>query len=331
MSAQAFEKLQSFPRIPLAFLPTPLLPAPNLQAALGPTAPPVLLKMDDWTGFALGGNKVRKLEFYLGEAQGKADTLITCGGPQSNHCRVTAAAAAQVGMGCVLVVNGTPPDPPTGNSLLMRLFGAEIRAVARREDRAPAMEQAAQELRARGRQPMIIPLGASTPLGALGYVKAALELDRQMEERGGWPAATTWIFISSSSCGTLAGLALGLTLLGRENVRLVGVSPDISAREMTETTAQIARGSAELLGWQGEVLPGMMTADDRFVGGGYGVPTPASEEAARFFGRHAGVVLDPVYTAKAGAGLLAWVREGSIPPGDTVLFWHTGGAPGLFA
>jgi 1-aminocyclopropane-1-carboxylate deaminase/D-cysteine desulfhydrase-like pyridoxal-dependent ACC family enzyme len=287
--------------------------------------------MDDWTGFALGGNKVRKLELYLGEARDKADTLITCGGPQSNHCRVTAAAAAQVGMACVLVVNGTPPDPPTGNSLLMRLFGAEIRPVARREDRAPAMEEAARELRSRGRRPMVIPLGASTPLGALGYVRAALELERQMEERGGWPAGATWIFISSSSCGTLAGLALGLTLLGRANARLVGVSPDIGAAEMSETTAEIARGAGDLLGWQGEILSGLVIAEDRFVGGGYGVPTPESEEAARFFGRHAGVVLDPVYTAKAGAGLLAWVREGRIPPGDSVLFWHTGGAPELFA
>ncbi len=330
MSADALKRLETFPRVPLAFLPTPLLPAPHFRSALGPQAPAILFKMDDWTGFALGGNKVRKLELYLGEARGKADTLITCGGPQSNHCRVTAAAAAQVGMGCVLVVNGTPPEPPTGNALLMRLFGAEIRVVARREDRAPAMDAVARELEGRGRRPMVIPLGASTPLGALGYVRAAVELDRQMAERGGWPVGLTWIFISSSSCGTLAGLALGFTLLGRENVRLVGVSPDIPAREMVVTTEEIARGAGELLGWRGSPPPELVTPDDRFVGGGYGIPTPASEEAAGFFGRHAGVVLDPVYTSKAGAGFLAWLRAGRVPERDSALFWHTGGAPGLF-
>jgi 1-aminocyclopropane-1-carboxylate deaminase/D-cysteine desulfhydrase-like pyridoxal-dependent ACC family enzyme len=286
--------------------------------------------MDDWTGFALGGNKVRKLEFYLGGEGARADTLITCGGPQSNHCRVTAATAAQLGKRCVLVVNGAPPDPPTGNALLMRLFGAEIRVVEGREARAPAMEEAAREVLERGGVPLVIPLGASTPLGALGYVRAAVELDRQMEERGRWPRGQTWIFISSSSCGTLAGLALGFSILGRNNVRLVAVSPDVPAEEIVTVTAQIAAGSAELLGWDGELLPGIVTPEDRFVGDGYGIPTDASREATRFFGENAGVVLDPVYTAKAGAGFLEWIRKGRIPEGDTALFWHTGGAPALF-
>lgn len=330
MHTEVLDRLEALPRKPLAFLPTPLLPSPALRKALGPTAPPILMKMDDWTGFALGGNKVRKLEFYLGGEGAQADTLITCGGPQSNHCRVTAATAAQLGMGCILIVNGQPPDPPTGNALLMKLFGAEIRVVKERGDRAPAMERAAAEVESAGGIPLVIPLGASTPLGALGYVRAALELDRQMEERGRWPRGLTWIFISSSSCGTLAGLALGFSILGRKNVRLVGVSPDVSAEEMRTVTAEIARGSAELLGWKGEILPNLVTPEDRFVGEGYGIPSEASREATRFFGRNAGVVLDPVYTAKAGAGFLEWIREGRIPEGDTALFWHTGGAPALF-
>jgi 1-aminocyclopropane-1-carboxylate deaminase/D-cysteine desulfhydrase-like pyridoxal-dependent ACC family enzyme len=289
------------------------------------------MKMDDWTGFALGGNKVRKLEFYLGGENRNADLLITCGGPQSNHCRVTAATASQLGMACILVVNGTPPDPPTGNSLLMRLFGAEIRPVEERDDRAPAMELAEEEARAQGRTPLLIPLGASTPLGALGYVRAAVEIDVQMEERGGWPDETTWIFISASSCGTLAGLALGFTLLGRENVRLVGVSPDVTAEEVRTVSAEIAYGAGELLGWSGTLPPGLVTGTDAYVGEGYGIPTEASREATAFFGRHAGVVLDPVYTAKAGAGFLDWIRSGRVPSTDTALFWHTGGAPALFA
>jgi 1-aminocyclopropane-1-carboxylate deaminase/D-cysteine desulfhydrase-like pyridoxal-dependent ACC family enzyme len=289
------------------------------------------MKMDDWTGFALGGNKVRKLEFYLGGEGARADCLITCGGPQSNHCRVTAATAAQLGIRCILVVNGQPPEPPTGNALLMQLFGAEIRVVGGREDRAPAMEEAAEEIRSRGMAPLVIPLGASTPLGALGYVRAAAEVDRQMNEAGGWPPGLTWIFVSSSSCGTLAGLALGFSILGRKNVRLVGVSPDVSAEEMRTVSAEIASGAAEILGWDGQLLPDLIIPEDRFIGEGYGIPSEASREATSFFGRNAGVVLDPVYTAKAGAGFLHWIRTGRIPRGDTALFWHTGGAPALFA
>lgn len=327
---RALRNLQRLPRIPLGHLPTPLLHPPRLREALGPSAPRVLLKLDEWTGFALGGNKVRKLEFLLGEAPGRVDTLITCGGAQSNHCRVTAGAAAWLGMGCVLVVNGPLPDPPSGNSLLMRLFGAEIRPVPSREDRVPSMEEEAERLRGEGKHPMIIPLGASTPRGALGYVRAAVELDRQMREGGGWPPGRTWVFLSSSSCGTLAGLALGMTLLGREDVRLVGVSPDIGASAMLADTVEIARGCGALLEWQGDLLPDLLHPEDRFVGAGYGIPTPESEEAARFFGRHSGLALDPVYTAKAAAALLSWVRQGRIPPGDTVVFWHTGGTPGLF-
>lgn len=330
MHTDALARLETIPRKPLAFLPTPLLPSPSLQKALGPGTPPLLMKMDDWTGFALGGNKVRKLEFYLGGEASAVDTLITCGGPQSNHCRVTAATAAQLGMKCILVVNGQPPDPPTGNALLMKLFGAEIRVVQGREGRAPAMEKAAREVEAKGRKPLLIPLGASTPLGALGYVRAAVEIDLQMEDRGGWPTGLTWIFISSSSCGTLAGLALGFTLLGRKNVRLVGVSPDVTEEEIRTVTREIAMGAGKLLGWEGTLLPGIITADDRFVGEGYGIPNEPSREATRIFGGQAGIVLDPWYTSKAGAGFIHWIREGKIPLGDTALFWHTGGAPALF-
>ena len=330
MSHAALKHLESFPRKPLAFLPTPLLPSPALERALGPSAPPILMKMDDWTGFALGGNKVRKLEFYLGGDGADADTLITCGGPQSNHCRVTAGTAAQLGKRCILVVNGQPPDPPTGNSLLMRLFGAEIRVVEDRTHRAPAMEEAAREVEGQGGKPLIIPLGASTPLGALGYVRAAVELDQQISQQGGWPGGRTWIFISSSSCGTLAGLALGFSILGRTNVHLVGVSPDVTAEEIQTVTREIALGAADLLGWEGGILPGQITPEAGFIGDGYGVTSEASAEATRFFGGNAGVVLDPVYTSKAGAGFLHWIREGRIPHGDTALFWHTGGAPALF-
>lgn len=330
MNTDALNRLESLPRVPLAFLPTPVVEAVRLATELGPNPPSLLFKMDDWTGPALGGNKVRKLEFVLGAMEPGTDALITCGGPQSNHCRVTAAIAAHLGLRCILVINGEPPDPPSGNSLLMRLFGADLRPVESREDRAPAMDEAARDLRARGHKPLVIPLGASTPLGSLGYVRAAVELDRQMKERGGWASRRTTIFLSSSSCGTLAGLALGFTLLGLTHIRLVGVSADVSADEITASTREIASGAAALLGAPEEVPPGMVVPDDRFVGEGYGIPTPESEEAARIFGGMAGVILDPVYTAKAGAGLLDWIRHGRLEPEDTALFWHTGGAPALF-
>ncbi|NNF38232.1 MAG: pyridoxal-phosphate dependent enzyme, partial [Gemmatimonadetes bacterium] len=174
-------RLDEIPRTHLATLPTPLRPLPRLRAALGPEAPDILIKIDEETGFGLGGNKVRKLEYELAPDRiGQATHLVTSGGAQSNHCRVTAAAAARLGLGCILVVNGPVPDPPTGNALLHRLLGAHIRRVDRREEREPAMRAAAEEIAAAGGRACLVPLGASTPVGALGYVRAALELHDQL-------------------------------------------------------------------------------------------------------------------------------------------------------
>jgi 1-aminocyclopropane-1-carboxylate deaminase/D-cysteine desulfhydrase-like pyridoxal-dependent ACC family enzyme len=333
MTAQnAFDRLDTLPRRDLAFTPTPLLHAENLRAALGPEAPVILMKMDAWTGLGLGGNKIRKLEFVLApERLEGVDTLITTGGPQSNHCRATAAAAARLGMKCILVVNGTPPDPPTGNALLHLLLGAEIRSVETREERAPAMEEAAREVEAAGGKAAIVPLGASTPLGSLGYVRAAREIHEQFLAAGGWPPGRTWIFVSASSCGTLAGLVLGSTLLGLDNVRIVGVSADVSEGEMRDVTGALAAEGGELLGWTGRVPEGLYLPDVDRIGAGYGIPTEASDEATSIFARSEGVVLDPVYTGKVAAGMMAWIREGRVPSDDTVVFWHTGGHPALLA
>ena len=332
IAQDALDRLDALPRRELAFTPTPLLPAGNLRAALGPDAPAILMKMDAWTGLGLGGNKVRKLEFVLAPEQLEGiDTLITTGGPQSNHARATAAAAARLGMKCILVVNGMPPDPPTGNALLHLLFGADIRTVGTREERAPAMEEAAREVEAAGGKAAIIPLGASTPLGALGYVRAAREIHEQFLATGGWPRGRTWIFVSASSCGTLAGIVLGSALLGLGNVRLVGVSADVPEREMLEVTGALAVGAGELLGWTGTVPEGLYLPDVDRIGAGYGIPTEASDEATTLFARREGVVLDPVYTGKVAAGMLAWIREGRVPFTDTVVFWHTGGHPALLA
>ena len=326
--AGALARLEAWPRQPFATLPTPLIRAANLTRALGADRTEVFVKMDAETGLGLGGNKVRKLEFELAPNRLAGIThLITTGGPQSNHCRITAAAAAQLGLGCVLVVNGSEPGEPRGNALLQRLFGAEIQTVASRAERSPAMAAAAERIRSGGGRALVVPLGASTPLGSLGYAVAAVELARQLQALS--PAERTWIFVSASSCGTLAGLLLGVSMLARRDVRLVGVSADTPADEMRSEAVRLATGGGALLAWRGPFLADSLSCDDARVGAGYGIPTPEAEEAIGLFGRTQGIALDPVYTGKAAAGMVAWIREGRVPAGDRVVFVHTGGHPAL--
>jgi len=331
---RALQRLAAYPRTALAHLPTPLLRAPNLTRVLDRTAPEILIKMDEHTGFGLGGNKVRKLEFELAPTRLEGIThLITSGGPQSNHARVTAAAAARLGLRCILVLNGTAPDPPSGNALLQRLFGAEIRMVPARADRAPAMAEAARSVEKEGGRALVIPLGASTALGSLGYAAAAVELAAQLDGFEAAPARTrrTWIFVASSSGGTLAGLFLGFSLLGRTGIRLVGVSADTAERDLMAQVHGLAAGGGRVLDWHGELLDDMVSCTDAFVGEGYGIPTDEAREATALVGRTEGIVLDPVYTAKAAAGLIDHIRSGALRPVDRVVFLHTGGHPALLA
>lgn len=323
----ALDRLRAWPRLELAALPTRLVPAANVRRTLGSGAPELLVKMDAETGLSLGGNKVRKLETVLGGDRLQGVThLITTGGPQSNHCRVTAGAAAHLGLGCVLVVNGTFEGEPRGNALVHRLFGAEIRTVTDRSERAPAMERAAAEIAEAGGRAMVVPLGASTGLGALGYALAAVELDTQLPRVEG---RDSWVFVSASSCGTLGGLLLGFALLGRTDVRLVGVSADTPADTMRADAVGLAAEGGALLAWPEPIDDARLSCDDTQVGEGYGIPTPATHEAIALFGRAEGIVLDPVYTGKAAAGLLDWIRSGRVPAGDRVVFVHTGGHPAL--
>jgi 1-aminocyclopropane-1-carboxylate deaminase/D-cysteine desulfhydrase-like pyridoxal-dependent ACC family enzyme len=291
----------------------------------------IFVKMDAETGFALGGNKVRKLEYELeaGRLSG-ATCLITAGGPQSNHCRVTAAFAARAGLRCILVMQAPQPAHATGNVLLHRLFGAEVRTVPDRDARAPGMADVAAEVEGEGGRPLVVPIGASTGLGCLGYARAALELTEQLDALGPRPQRTL-VFVASSSCGTLAGLVLGLAILGREDVELVGVSADADADELREKTLQIAAEGADLLESRVPITAARIVTTDGQVGAGYGIPTEASTEAADLFGRLAGLVLDPTYTAKAAAGMIDWIREHGTPSGERVVFLHTGGHPALLA
>ncbi len=305
--------------------PTPLLPAPFLARHIG-LADDVWIKADAWTGFGLGGNKVRKLEHELSPRRLEGVTeLVTAGGPHSNHCRVTAAAAAHLGLACTLVLNGQPEDPNRGNALLHRLLGARIVTVAGREARPGAMEERAKEVASTGGRALVIPLGASSALGCLGYARAFREIADQLP--GGGPAT---IVVPSSSGGTLAGLIVGMALHGTP-WPVLAVSADDPAGEVKSRAVSLAREAAsfpelkplptETIEWVGRGV----RVTDAYVGRGYGVPTPEADRATELFARKAGVVLDPVYTAKAGAALIHETHG----PGP-VVFLHTGGHPALF-
>jgi 1-aminocyclopropane-1-carboxylate deaminase/D-cysteine desulfhydrase-like pyridoxal-dependent ACC family enzyme len=298
---------------------------PRLRAALG-AGPRLSVKRDDAIPFGFGGNKIRKLAFVTAAAVANgADTLMTVGGVQSNHCRATAAAAATLGLRCVLVLNGSRPAIATGNFLLDELLGAEVHVVPRREDRVPTMAALAADLRAAGRKPVEIPLGASTPLGALGLALAVGEL----VEQGLVPDL---IVHASSSAGTQAGLTAGCTLFGLPT-RVLGVSADEPAASLRENVRTIIAGIAEMLGVDGRALADArpVEVDDTRIGDGYGIPTDGSREAASLLARHEGIFVDHWYTAKAAAGLIAGLRGGAFGDIRSVLFWHTGGQAGLLA
>lgn len=324
--ATALASLRSLASEPLARHPTPIDRLDRLRSHLGPDAPLLLMKRDDLLSFGMGGNKVRKLQTVLAQARAAgADTLITCGGVQSNHCRVTAAAGAALGLPVILVVNGAAQEVPTGNARLDRLFGADVRHVDSREARATTMAELARDLEAKGRKPFVIPLGASTPVGAAGFA-------RGIEELLTAGISPTVIVHSSSSGGTQAGLIAGCALFGLK-ARVIGISADESSLNLSAIVRALLEELATTLGASSAAigLDATVEVDDGFVGEGYGIPTAASTEALELTARTEGIVLDPVYTAKAMAGLISRLRRGHFVPTDRVLFWHTGGQPGLFA
>jgi D-cysteine desulfhydrase len=319
------EALARFPSLPLVSSATMVEPLPRLSALLG-GGPRLLIKRDDAIPFGFGGNKVRKLAFVAARAQAEgADTLITAGGIQSNHARATAAAAAKLGMRAVLVVNGVAPHRLTGNALLDHVLGAEMVYVESREERVPMILETAERLRAEGRRPFAIPIGASTPLGALGLTLALAELVEQI------PAPDVIVHATSSG-GTQAGLVAGCRLLGLPT-RIVGISADETSVTLTSLVRALVSGIADLLDKDPQTLTRgtAIEVDDQFVGDGYGLQTEGSREAIELAARTEAIFLDPTYTAKAMAGLIAYVRQQKFVEGQTVLFWHTGGQVGLFA
>jgi D-cysteine desulfhydrase len=320
----ALERFRNMRRVPLLHRPTEVHEMAGLRRALG-GGPRLFVKRDDAIPFGFGGNKVRKLQIVAAAAQKDgADTLLTVGGVQSNHARATAAVAAYLGMGCVIVANGEKPAVPTGNALLDDLLGATVVYVRAREERMPTMAALADDLRRKNRRPCEIPLGASTPMGALGLADGVAELCGVL--------APDVIVHASSSGGTQAGILLGCALHGLKT-RVVGISADEPRGSLCDTVRGIAAEAAALLG-EPEALVAAMPeaeADDTFVGEGYGIPTDASREAVALAARIEGLFVDHTYTAKALAGLIAYVRDGRIRSDQTVLFWHTGGQVALFA
>lgn len=314
----------SIPRKHIAFLPTPLQHTPRLAERLGLKT--LFIKRDDNTGLALGGNKVRKLEFLIADALQKgADIVLTVGGPQSNHCRMTAAAARASGLDAYLIFNGPPVEEVQGNLVLDKLVGAQWTFTRPGQSREERMNEVACELRKQGRKPYLIPLGGSNPIGALGYVNAGIELAEQCREQGIKPR---YIICANGSAGTQAGLTLGCFLAGL-NAQIIGISVADSAENLVPRTRELIRATGELL------HVGCPDAEpvvlDKYVGQGYGIPTKLSQQALKLVAESEGIILDPVYTAKAFAGLIDLVQQGTIKPDDTVIFIHTGGMPALFA
>jgi len=323
--------LARFPRRRYTPGPTPLEPAPNLSRALG--GPNLFLKRDDLTGLTSGGNKTRKLEFLVAEALAQgADTLITVGAVQSNHCRLTLAAAVKEGLKCRLVLEQRVPgsyDPKaSGNNFLFDLLGvAAVTVVDAGQDLAVAMEAVAEEVRASGGRPYIIPGGGSNPLGSLGYVACLEEILAQAFDLG---IRLDHIVCASGSAGTHAGLLVGAVGCNA-NIPITGINVRRPRAEQEGNVHALAQGVAELAGVKGGVPREAVTCLDEWVGPGYSLPTPEMVEAVRLCARHEGVLLDPVYTGKAMAGLIGLVRRGAFKPTDNVLFVHTGGSPALYA
>ncbi len=314
--------MNQIPRLHFAHLPTPIEPLPRLSALLG--GPQLFIKRDDQTGLAFGGNKTRKLEFLVAEAQSQgAQTLISGGALQSNHCRQTAAAAAKFGLDCILVLTGTAPAQPTANLVLDQLFGAEIITVADRADRDRVLQETFERTAAAGKRPYLVPYGGSSPTGALGYAFAVEEFMQQ-------GLNADWMVFGTSSGGTHAGLVLGARVF-KCPARILGISIDEPAEALKTNVSALASAASEKLGQRINFQREDVLANDEYCTAGYGVFGEQECEAIRLFARCEGILLDPVYTGRAAAGMIDLIRRGVFQKHETVLFWNTGGQPALFA
>jgi D-cysteine desulfhydrase family pyridoxal phosphate-dependent enzyme len=311
----------NLPRVRLATLPTPIESLSNLSSSLG--GPQILVKRDDLTGLGLGGNKVRKLEYLIAEAQANgAKMLITTGASQSNHCRQTAAAAARMGYSCHLVLTKHSGGSEGGNLLLDSLFGAEITFCDQIEQDS-VLKDVFNNSWNSGKRPYLIPYGGSSPVGAAAYVLAFTEMVNQ----GVTPDV---IVFPSSSGGTQAGLILGAKI-NKSHSRILGISVDEPGEELQVKIANLVNETADRMQAFEFAEPGEILINDQYIGGGYGVLSSLERDAIKLFARTEGMVLDPVYTGRAAGALVDLIKKGELKAGEQVLFWHTGGIPALFA
>lgn len=324
-------QIAAFPRVALAHLPTPLERLPRLTEHLG--GPEIFVKRDDCTGLATGGNKTRKLEFSMGEAlkQG-ADTIITVGAIQSNHVRQAAAAACKLGMACEVLLEhrvGQPSKTYTssGNVFLDKIFAANLREFPGGTDFDAAMAEVADEVRADGGTPYLIPGGASNAVGALGYVGCGIELLQQFEEQ---ELAIDHLVTATGSAGTHAGLAVGIRGSGSD-LPILGFGVNAPQDVQEERVYKLAVETAQLVDAPGCVVREDIVADCNYIGPGYGEHTESMNEAVLMLARFEGLLFDPVYSGKALAGMIDYIRQGRFEKHQKIVFLHTGGSAGLFA
>jgi len=309
------------PRLRLANLPTPVESLSRLSAVL--QGPKIFIKRDDLTGEGLGGNKIRKLEYLVAEAQANgAKCLIATGAAQSNHARQTAAVAARLGFQCKLVLSGDPTEPKDGNLLIDMLFGAEV-TWCEKADRAETLQKIFEESWSRGERPYLIPMGGSTPIGSMGYFSAFNELISQNIE-------VDWIILASSSGGTQAGLELGK----RKNAwkgKVLGVNVGSEEKDLQGKISELCTEACDRIGDNPMADMGEILINEDYQDAGYGNPTKDELEAIRLFARMEGIILDPVYTARAAAAMIDMIRKGLFSADERILFWHTGGIPAIFS
>lgn len=308
-----------------AHLPTRIERMERISQRLA--GPELFIKRDDQTGLALGGNKTRKLEFLTAEALAQScDHLITTGAPQSNHCRQTAAAAARMGLGCSIVLRGETPAKFTGNLLLDRLLGAEIHWTGDQPE-VEVINQVANQLQARGHKPFIIPYGGSNVIGATAFVVAMEEaLDQFSKQDLNFDA----IVFASSSGGTQSGLVVGAKAYGYQG-KILGISVDKEGEVLKTLVEALSIATASHLGLEDFSTEDIVEVNDDYLGEGYGIMGEAEREAIHLVSSLEGILLDPVYTGRAMAGLIDLIRQGKFNEGKQILFWHTGGTPALFA
>ncbi len=311
-----------FPKLSFAHLPTPIEDMPRLSKLLD--GPELLIKRDDQTGLAFGGNKTRKLEYLMAAAiEEGADLVLSTGAAQSNHCRQTAAAAARSGLDCTLVLVGPEPEQASANLFLDRLLGAKI-IWTDKSNRDKDLQQAYDDALESGKKPYLIPYGGSNEVGAYAYYQAYAELYKQLNCN-----MVDWIVLASSSGGTQAGLAIGI---GKDlTPKLLGISVDEPATNLQNNVYSIIEQYQIRTGMKTNLTIEDILVNDDYIGDGYGIMNEKDREAIHLFAENEAILLDPVYTGRAGAGLIDLIRKGFFKKEERVLFWHTGGTPGLFA